>query len=72
MPRRRPAYAERITVAARFVAAPATHFTPLLTFMRDLGYFDPQRAAIAAIDARTDQSHHQREQHEPREQKAQP
>lgn len=54
MPRRSPAYAERITVTARFVTAPASHFTPLLTFMRDLGYFDPKRAAIAAIDARAD------------------
>lgn len=54
MPRRSPAYAERITVAARFVTAPASHFTPLLTIMRDLGYFDPKRAAIATIDARAD------------------
>lgn len=57
MPRRSPAYAERITVAARFVATPASHFTPLLTFMRDLGYFDPKRAAVAAIEARAQRIH---------------
>jgi hypothetical protein len=57
MPRRSPAYAERITVAARFVTTPAAHFTPLLTFMRDLGYFDPKRAAIAAIEAQAQRIH---------------
>ena len=58
MARRSPAYAERITVAARFVATPASHFTPLLTCIRDLGYFDPQRAAIVAIDEA--RAHHAR------------
>ena len=54
MPRRSPAYAERITLAVRFVPAPASHFMPLVTMIQRLGYLDPQRAAIAGIESQTE------------------
>jgi hypothetical protein len=54
MPRRSPAHAQRITVVVEWVVAPASHFTPLLALARDLGYFDPKRAAVVTSDARVD------------------
>lgn len=54
MPRRSPAYAERITLAVRFEPAPASHFMPLVTMIQRLGYLDPQCAAIASIETQSE------------------
>jgi hypothetical protein len=59
MSRRSPAYAQRITVVVEWVAAPASHFTPLLALARDLGYFDPKkRTAAVTSDAHVDDAQH--------------